>query len=129
MKTYHGSCECEKVTYEVSFDLSAGTFKCNCRMCTKTRFWAAAVNPDQLKILTGKEELSTYWDNPMHHFCSHCGTKVFGLGKSPSGKPMMALVLATLDDLDPRELAQAPVSYFDGKHDRFDRAPEFSGHL
>jgi hypothetical protein len=129
MKTYHGSCECEKVKFEATFDLSAGTFKCNCRMCTKSRFWGASVDGDKLEVTSGAQELTTYWSNPMHHFCKHCGVKVFGMGTGPDGKKSAAVVLTALDDLDPRELAKAPVQYFDGRHDRFDRAPEFAGHL
>jgi hypothetical protein len=129
MKTYHGSCECEKVKFEVKFDLSAGTFKCNCRMCTKSRFWGAAVQAENLKVLSGESELTTYWNNPIHHFCKHCGVKVFGRGEQPDGTKTVAVAVPVLDDLDPRELCKAPVHYFDGRHDRFDRSPEFTGHL
>jgi len=128
-KTYHGSCECEKVRIEATFDLAAGTFKCNCRMCTKSRFWGAVVDPSEFKILSGEDDLSVYWNRPEHHFCKTCGTKVFGRGPGPDGKVMVVVSLPVLDDLDPRELSQAPVMYFDGRHDRFDRQAEFTAHL
>ena len=35
-----------------------------------------------------------------------------------------AVQVSLLDDLDREELAAAPVHYVDGRHDRFDRAPE-----
>ncbi|MFL5813306.1 MAG: GFA family protein [Bdellovibrionia bacterium] len=129
MKTYHGSCECEKVKFEATFDLQAGTFKCNCRMCTKARLWGAVVQPENFKVTSGEEFLSKYWKSPVHHFCKECGIKVFAQGVSPIGKPLTVVVLAALDDLDPREWAAAPVRIFDGQHDRFDRAPDFTGHL
>ncbi len=107
----------------------AGTFKCNCHICTKSRFWGAAVQPENLRVISGEEELTRYWHGPVHHFCRHCGIKVFGRGELPGGKRMAMVSLAALDDLDPREWASAPVKVVDGRHDRFDREPEFSGHL
>jgi hypothetical protein len=128
-KTYHGSCECEKVTLEVNLDLSAGTFKCNCRICTKARFWGAAVGPDDLKVLSGEDSITTYWTNPIHHFCKHCGIKLFGRGHTPDGTKMAAIALACLDDLDPKEWASAPVFVCNGREDRFDQPAPFSAHL
>ena len=123
-KTYHGSCECERVRIEATFDLSKGTFKCNCRMCTKTRFWGVLLaSKDDLKIVSGETELTRYGDGPVHHFCRHCGVKLFGRGQ------FAAVSVAVFDDLDPAELVQAPVKYYDGRHDRFDREPEFKAHL
>jgi hypothetical protein len=129
MKTYRGSCECEKVRIEATFELKDGTFKCNCRMCTKGRFWGASVADGNLKVVAGKELLSKYWKNPVHHFCKECGIKVFGRGVDQDGSPAFAVSLAALDDLDPRDWASAPVKIYDGRHDRFDRAPDFTDHL
>jgi hypothetical protein len=40
------------------------------------------------------------------------------------GGAFYAVQVSLLDDLDPDELAAAPVRYVDGRHDRFDRAPD-----
>ena len=40
------------------------------------------------------------------------------------GGAFYAVQVSLLDDLDPNELAAAPVRYVDGRHDRFDRAPD-----
>ncbi|MDP6953456.1 MAG: GFA family protein, partial [Alphaproteobacteria bacterium] len=34
MRTYHGSCHCGTVTFEVEADLSK-IIECNCSICTK----------------------------------------------------------------------------------------------
>lgn len=128
-KTYHGSCECEKVRIEATFDLSQGTFKCNCRMCGKGRFWGAGMPPENFKIVAGEAELSRYSSNPMHHFCKHCGIKMFGRVEMPDGTKQAVVAVAVLDDLDPRALVAAPIHYCDGRHDRFDRKPEYVEHL
>lgn len=127
-RKYLGSCECEAVKFEVRLDLSAGTFKCNCRMCTKSRFWAAAVGPDDLKVTAGQEAISTYWMGPIHHFCKHCGIKVFGRGHSPEGE-FAAVVLSCLDDLDPKDLVAAPVFVCNGREDKFKEEAPFKAHL
>lgn len=132
-KLYHGSCECEKVRFEVRLDLAEGTFKCNCRICTKSRFWGATVKPEAFKLLSGEKELTDYYGSAsgIHHlFCKHCGIKTVGRGDSPkAGGKFIAINLGALDDLDPREWVQAPVQYMDGRNDNWSQEPEFKKHL
>ena len=125
-KIYHGSCDCGKVRIEAGLDLEAGTFKCNCKICWKYRFWGAVVLADTFRILSGESELSVYGNQRLHYFCKHCGIKLFGRGADGIRR---VVSVAALDDLDPRELAKAPVRYVDGLHDNFTQAPDFTGHL
>lgn len=126
LKSYHGSCDCKKVAFEVNLDFSKGTFKCNCHICWKGRLWGIGTTPDQFKLVRGEPELSIYGTNVLHHFCRHCGIKVFG--RTADGKSM-AIMVSVLDDLSPEELVKAPVHYFDGLHDDFKNPPIFTAHL
>jgi hypothetical protein len=130
LKTYSGSCHCGTVRYQADIDLSEGTNKCNCSICTKARAWFVLVKPDRFRLLAGAEAQGEYqWtppgrSNPILHylFCKTCGVRAFGWGETKSlGGKWYFVSVASLDDADPDELAAAPIRYADGRHDRFNQ--------
>ena len=133
MKTYHGSCHCKRVTFAVDLDLSKGTGKCNCSFCWKVRNWSIIVKPDALKKLTGDSELTVYKFGSMqghHGFCKHCGVRTYSWGNVPEiGGEFVSINLASLDDLDPTELADAPVRCSNGRDNDWMNAPKEARHL
>ncbi|MCX7175528.1 MAG: GFA family protein [Proteobacteria bacterium] len=133
IKHYTGSCHCKNVRYEVDLDLSKGTARCNCSICTKARAWFAFVNAGQLRMVAGEDSMAEYrWTPPgrpepflTYRFCKTCGVRIYATGDAEFlGGRFFALAVATLDDVDADELAAAPMKFIDGRHDRFDQAPE-----
>jgi hypothetical protein len=124
-KTYKGSCHCGAVRYEADVDLSEGTLKCNCSICTKTRAWLTAISPDSFRLLAGNTDLTEYQFNTknIHHlFCKHCGVRSFGWGEDAIDGKFYAIHITCLDDIGIDELVNTPVTYVDGRHDNW-RSP------
>jgi hypothetical protein len=139
-KTYHGSCHCGVLRYEADLDLSAGTRRCNCSFCVKTRMWKIFAFAGELRITQGEDMLSDYraeasqWPpgHVHHYFCRRCGVRPFSRGyleQAPFHGGFHAVNVATLDDAADSELAQAPIQYEDGRDDRWDAAPAETRHL
>jgi hypothetical protein len=133
LKTYSGTCHCGAVRYEADIDLSMGTTKSNCTFCVKARLWGTIIRPDMFRLLTGEHWLSDYCKpgGAVHHvFCSLCGVRPFERGHVDElGGNYVTINLACLDDMEPAELASAPVTHMDGRNDNWFLPPEEVRHL
>ena len=131
-RTYHGSCHCGAVRFEATIDLTQPTYRCNCSICRRNRFWPAIVAPADFRLLAGDGAMTRYlFDSRRneHWFCSTCGVRAFGIGDAAGPGRIYGVNLGCLDDATPEDLAAAPVVYLDGAHDAWDRAPAVTSHM
>ena len=121
-KTYSGSCHCGAVRFAADIDLSKGTTRCNCSICTKARAWFAIVIAKHFHLIEGTDALADYqWTPPgspkpkLHYrFCRSCGVRAFAQGEQEAlGGVFYAVAIAALDDADPDALAKS-IRYVDG---------------
>lgn len=131
-KTYQGSCHCGAVRFEVDLDLSQPTYRCNCSICRRNRFWAAVALPEAFRLLDGEQALVEYLFNTrrnQHFFCRHCGVRAFGVGNDTPVGRMYGVNIGCLEGVAEEELARIPITYVDGMHDRWQEAPAHVAHL
>ncbi|WP_137939005.1 GFA family protein [Chitinivorax sp. B] len=132
LKTYRGSCHCGAVKFEANLDLTQNSYRCNCSICRRTRFWPAVAIPDGFRLLSGEQDMTEYRFNTLknqHFFCKHCGVRAFGIGNdTPIGK-MYGVNIGCLEDISEEELANVPITYVDGLHDQWQKPPLFFSHL
>ena len=132
LKTYSGACHCGAIRFEADVDIAEGTIKCNCTSCVKARSWLIVARADRFRLVAGAESQADYqWTPPgraeptvQFHFCKTCGVRTPARGELEAMCGVFyAVQVPLLDEVDPDELAAAPIHYVDGRHDRFDRPP------
>lgn len=112
MPTYHGSCHCGAVRFEVTGDI-AEAYTCDCSLCTKKNALMANIHESRLTITAGEEALGLYqWNARIakHYFCSHCG--IYPFHRKRSMPDHFGINLKCLDDFD---WAALPVRAAEGK--------------
>ncbi|MGH8690762.1 MAG: GFA family protein [Burkholderiales bacterium] len=131
-KTYKGSCHCGAVRFEADIDLAQGTFRCNSSICFKTRAWLAAIPASDFRLLSGEQGLHDYQFGKKiihHRFCTQCGVRPFSQVSDPKGNKFCAVRVNCLDGVDPQELIDAPLKYFNMLHDDLKSPPAETRHL
>jgi hypothetical protein len=132
LKTYTGSCHCGAVRFEADLDLAQPTYRCNCSICRRNRFWPAVAGPEGFWLLAGENELTEYLFNTrknQHFFCKHCGVRAFGVGNATAVGKMFGVNVGCLDGVTEEELSKVPITYVDGMHDRWGETPAHCAHL
>lgn len=120
VQTYRGSCHCGALCFEIDFDPSAGTVRCNCTVCKKTGWWCTHLKPSALRVVSGQESLGCFSrDGALRaHFCKVCGIRLFARGDHPElGGEFCSVNLNCLDGAD---LSGVSVAYVDGLHDTWE---------
>jgi hypothetical protein len=113
MTTHAGSCHCGQIAFEVDGEFPSAMV-CNCSYCRRAGYMLAFTTPDKFRLKTPKEDVSTYLFNQKvinHHFCANCGIATHGSGTGPDGKPMVAVNLRCVPDID---LDALQIQKFDG---------------
>ncbi len=114
MITHRGGCHCGKVRFEVDAPAELEVQSCNCSICAMTAYLHLIVPKTRFRLLTGKEELTTYTFNTgvaQHHFCATCGIKSFYVPRSnPDGISVNARCL------EPATISRIHITDFDGRN-------------
>lgn len=114
MPTYHGSCHCGAVRFEVDAEITRVT-ECNCSICRKKGILHHRVAPECFRLVRGAAALGTYRFGTgvaRHHFCSLCGIHVF---TRPRAAPELYTInVRVLDDYALAE-QQPEVLHFEGR--------------
>lgn len=132
LRAYKGSCHCGAVRFEADLDLTRTSYRCNCSICRRNRFWPAVATPEGFRLVSGEEMLTEYLFNTrknQHFFCKVCGVRPFGVGnETPIGR-MYGVNIGCLEDLTEEESSRIPITYVDGMNDRWQEMPQYFAHL
>ena len=132
LQTYKGSCHCGTVRFEADLDLASNSYRCNCSICRRTRFWVAVAVPPGFRLLAGEGEMTEYLFNKkknQHFFCKRCGVRAFGVGNETPLGTMYGINIGCLEGISDEALCKIPITYIDGFNDGWQHPPAFFAHL
>ncbi len=114
MTIHKGGCHCGRIRFEVEAPGDLEVNECNCSICRLTGFLHLIVRKDDFRLVSGKDDLSTYQFNTgvaKHFFCTVCGIKSFYIPRSnPDGYSVNARCL------DPGTVTSMTIDTFDGRN-------------
>lgn len=114
MVKHQGACHCRAVTFEVTAPEVIHASQCNCSICKATGFVHLIVKKEMFKLLSGKDDITTYTFNThtaKHTFCKHCGIKSFYHPRShPDG------ISVNVNCIDGSTIKSVKVTQFDGEN-------------
>jgi hypothetical protein len=111
---YKGSCHCGGIAFEAEGEIK-DVLECNCSICQRKGSLLWFIPRDQFKLLTPQDAMSTYTFNKhfiKHHFCPQCGIHPYAEAADRAGKPMAAINVRALENVDPKAF---PVKPFNGR--------------
>jgi hypothetical protein len=79
IQTYHGSCHCGAVAFEIDTDVPELT-TCDCSLCRRRNALMVKVHESQFRLLRGDDALRLYQFHTFtakHYFCGVCGIYPF----------------------------------------------------
>lgn len=85
-KTYHGSCHCKRIRFEIDADIDH-VRSCDCSICSMRGALIYRVSAGAFRLLTPLEELSAYrWGShtATDYFCPSCGILSFRKPSHPT---------------------------------------------
>jgi hypothetical protein len=132
LKTYTGSCHCGAVRFEADLDLTQSSYRCNCSICRRNRFWPAIATPEHFRLLAGRDQLTEYLFNTrknQHFFCKICGVRPFGVGNDTPIGTMYGVNIGCLEGINEEDLSKIPITYVDGMNDKWQQPPTFVSHI
>ena len=108
-------CHCKKVKIQVKNKNILNDFtRCDCSLCIKRGSIMAVIPIEDLKILSGENNLKIYKfgkNQAKHYFCSICG--IYTHHRSFTSPNKYCINLGCLDNIDYFKLKKVPV--FNGK--------------
>jgi hypothetical protein len=110
--TYHGSCHCGVVQFEITTDFPELT-TCDCSICSRKNALMVKVHETNFELIAGEECLSEYQFHTRtarHYFCSICG--IYPFHRKRVTPDFFGVNVRCLEDFDP---AGIPVRATDGK--------------